>query len=172
MSERLPLATARPLAERIVDAIRPHCRRVEVAGSIRRGRAFVGDIDLVCIPAGLDGRQAILERCSRTARIVKNGEQYVVFALSTGFQLDLWFAHEGTADLLAPDPSNWGVLLLARTGSAMHNVFVAEEARNKHLHFNPHRGLLRGREVIASVEEEQIFATLGLDWIPPERRER
>lgn len=171
-SRRLPLIKAEVLAWRVADAIRPHCRRLEIAGSIRRRRAFCGDIDLVCLPSSVAAKEAILARCSHGAKLVKGGEQYVVFELSNGFQLDLWFAHDGTGDLLTSEPSNFGALLLARTGSAMHNVYIAERAHTCGLHFNPHRGLLRRGQVVASAEEADLFAALKLDLIPPERRER
>jgi DNA polymerase (family 10) len=170
-TERLPLDRARPLAEKIADIVREHCERVEIAGSIRRGRPYCGDIDLVCLPKA-GGREAIIERCQRTCLLHKLGEQYVVFTLKNGFQLDLWFAHGGGGDMFAPEPSNFGVLLLARTGSAMHNVWIAQHAQAQRLHFNPHKGVLRGREVVASIEEQDIFTALGLDFIAPERRER
>jgi DNA polymerase (family 10) len=169
---RLPLDQAATLAAKIKAALAPYCRRIEIAGSIRRQRAYCGDVDLVCIPAGLTGREEILKRCEVGARRVKGGEQYVVYELANGFQLDLWFAHEGTGDLLEPEPSNFGMVLLARTGSAEHNTWLAEEARRKHLHFHPSRGLLKAGKVFASAEEAEIFTTLGLEWVPPERRER
>ncbi len=168
---RMPLARARALAEKIVAELAPHCDRIEIAGSIRRGRPDCGDIDLVCIPKA--GRMsAITERCQRSGSLLKHGSQYVVFVLANGFQLDLWLAHNGGGDMFAPEPPNFGVLLLARTGSAMHNVWIAQTAQAAGLHFNPHKGILRGREVIASAEEADIFTALGLDWIAPERRER
>ena len=92
--------------------------------------------------------------------------------LRNGFQLDLWFAHNGGGDLFAPEPSNFGVLLLARTGSAMHNVWIAQEAQARGLHFNPHKGVLKRGAIVASVEEADIFRALKLDYIAPERRER
>lgn len=168
---RWPLGRARRLAETISAELHPFCERIEIAGSIRRGRPDCGDIDLVCQPR--PGRfEALLERCDRAGQLVKRGEQYVEFALSSGIQLDLWLAHDGGDDLFDPPPPNFGVLLLARTGSAMHNVWIAQTAKAQGLHFNPHRGLLRGAQVIASAEEADIFRALGLDFIPPERRER
>jgi DNA polymerase (family 10) len=167
----MPLAPARALAEKIAEALRPHCTRLEIAGSIRRARPECGDIDLVCLPKR-GGRSAIVERCAQTGKLMKAGEQYVVFILANGFQLDLWFAHDGGGDMFAPDPPNFGVLLLARTGSAMHNVWIAQTAKAAGLHFNPHRGVLRRNEVVASAEEADVFRVLGLDFIPPERRER
>lgn len=174
----MKLLHAQCFAEKIVTALAPFCDKIEIAGSIRRGRANVGDIDLVCIPRGLQGREGMLARCGRgpTARKVKDGEQYVVFEYdfpSGGtVQLDLWFAHSGGGDMFNPDPSNWGMLLLARTGSAMHNVWLAQHAKACGLHFNPHRGILKRDAVIASETEEAIFAALGVAYIRPEDRER
>lgn len=166
----MKLAQAQKLAERVAGELSAYCQRIEIAGSIRRQRPEVGDIDLVCLPRP-GGKAMMLERCARTARLVKHGEQYVVFDLANGFQLDLWFAHAGGGDMFAPEPCNWGVLLLARTGSAMHNVRIAQAAQAKGLHFNPHKGVLRGATVVASETEEQIFAALGMAYVPPERRE-
>lgn len=159
------------MAERVSAELAPHCERLEIAGSIRRQRPVCGDIDLVCMPR-VGGKQAIVERCQRTATLIKHGEQYVVFTLANGFQLDLWFAHAGGGDMFAPEPSNFGVLLLCRTGSAMHNVWIAQQAQAAGLHFHPHKGILRGREIIASSEEADIFRALGLLFIEPEKRER
>lgn len=169
--KRLPLARARALAEKIVDALKEHCLRIEIAGSIRRGRPDCGDIDLVCLPKP-GGKAAMLERCAWAGALMKHGEQYVEYQLRNGFQLDLWFAHNGGGDMFAPEPSNFGVLLLARTGSADHNIFIAQTAKVAGLHFNPHKGVLKGKEIVASVEEADIFRALGISYIEPERRER
>jgi DNA polymerase/3'-5' exonuclease PolX len=168
---RMALSPARKLAEKIVAELAINCDRIEIAGSIRRSRAECGDIDLVCVPKP-GGKAHIIERCQRAGDLLKHGEQYCVFVLRNGFQLDLWFAHNGGGDLFAPEPPNFGVLLLARTGSAMHNVWIAQQAQARGLHFNPHKGILRGREVIASTEEADIFAALQLGFVAPERRER
>lgn len=169
---RLPLKKAQAIAYNVRDALAPYCRRIEIAGSIRRHRETCGDIDLVCLPAGLTGREAIMARCKQGARLLKEGEQYVEFELANGFQLDLWFAHEGTGDLIDPEPSNYGALLLARTGSAFHNVWLADMARTQGLRFSPSKGLTRGGKVVASTEEEGIFRALGLPFIQPWERER
>lgn len=170
--ERLPLRQARDLAYKVRDALLPHCRRIEVAGSIRRQRETCGDIDIVCLPAGLTGREAIIARCKQGATLLKEGDQYVEFLLANGFQLDLWFAHDGTGDLIDPEPSNYGALLLARTGSAAHNIWIADEARRKGVRFSPSKGIMLQRQVLASVEEAEIFRYLGLPFIQPWERER
>lgn len=175
----MELAQAKRLAERIVVELSVFCERIEIAGSIRRGRATVNDIDLVVLPKGLAGGPAmrsILDRCAKTAKKIKHGDQYAVFELSNGFQLDLWIAHAGGMheDLFDPKeiPGNFGSLLFARTGSAMHNVWFAQHCQSIGLHFHPHQGVLKRGKVIAGESESDLFRVTGLQWIPPERRER
>lgn len=187
----MTLPAAQYLGEKVCDALAPMCERIETAGSIRRRRPEVGDVDVVLVPRTPADNMAIIERCAQSGKLVKQGEQYVVFELGVAgspnaIQLDLWFAHRGTAagDLFGVgDPPNFGMLLLARTGSTMHNVYLAQRARDCGLHFNPHRGILRGAtqradgawiggDVIASATEPEIFDALGLRFVAPERRER
>lgn len=180
---RLPIERARPIAEKIAAALAPLCERIEIAGSIRRGRPTIGDIDLVALPLADVGRAGLIERCRQKCTQIKDGEQYAVFSLPglPDFYLDLWIAHRGKADAgdlfgngARSDPCNYGVLLLARTGSAAHNIWIAQTAQAAGVHFNPHRGIerRRGGDVIAATEERDIFRALSLDWIAPERRER
>lgn len=169
----MKLEQARYAAEKIEEQLSPFCMRSMIAGSIRRGRPECGDIDLVILPRSVEARQQIIERCELRSKRLKGGDKYVVFELPNGFQLDLWFAHNGTADLLDDgDPSNFGVLCLARTGSAMFNVWIAEQASARGLHFNPDRGLLKSNQVVASIEEVEIFKALGIAPVHPKDRER
>jgi DNA polymerase (family 10) len=172
----MDLAPAKHLAEKIVVQLTTFCDRIEIAGSIRRGRLTVNDIDIVCLPKSGVMLSALLERCGRSAKKLKAGDQYCVFELANGFQLDLWIAHPSgvTPDLFDPKeiPGNFGSLLFARTGSAMHNVYFAQVCQAKGLHFNPHVGVLQRGKVIAGESETDLFRVTGLPWIPPERRER
>jgi DNA polymerase/3'-5' exonuclease PolX len=139
----------------------------------------VGDVDLVILPK-IGMRDLIVTLASAHTKIVKGGEQYVVLEMENGLQLDLWFAHGGITeqrDMLgeverAGKPSNFGMLFLSRTGSAMHNVYLAQQAKSLGLHFQPHEGITRAGLVIASETEHDIFAALGLTFIAPEKRER
>ncbi len=177
---RLPLAKAEAIARKIRAELAPWCDQIEIAGSIRRRRPDCGDIDIVCLAKSPSCITRILERCGKNARPVKKGDQYCVFELANGFQLDLWLAHPGGpnpgTDLFETEkediPGNFGVLLLARTGSAMFNVWIAQTAKAQGLHFNPHAGISRGKRILAATEEPEIFSALGLDFIPPENRER
>ncbi len=188
------LAAAQKLATRIRDELAPFCEQIEIAGSIRRQRPEVNDIDIVCLPRGAQGKHDVIERCLRRARCTKTGEQYRVFTLDNGFQLDLWLAHAGSEDLLGKKtPGNWATLLVCRTGSAEFNVKIARRAREVGLHWNPHAGLMKvngqafvdfrgadGRRQSQCVPlgsyldtptEEDFFKAIGVEFINPEDRE-
>jgi DNA polymerase (family 10) len=172
---RLPLARARAIAEKTVAALTPLCHRIEIAGSIRRQREFVGDIDLVILPKN---RGEIVERIRKGCRIVTNGEQNLIAEWTLGdgqpFQLDLFFAREGKTELFDAIPSNWGTLLVCRTGSKDFNVFLCQRAQQLGLKWNPYQGVMSSEgKILAAEEEGDVFRELGFtEWIKPEDRER
>lgn len=192
-----PLAEARRYAEHIRATLASLCDRIDIAGSVRRGRPNCGDIDLVLLPK--EGQRDALEmrvRQSANTRVLKSGPQIMAFLLHNGMQVDLYFATPPTADFFTTTPTNYGMRLLAMTGSKEHNVKLAKLAKSKGVHFHPYKGLMRGGsyhlvqppddgseewrtareeyeggEVFASATEEEIFAALGMPFIPPEQRE-
>ncbi len=188
------LAAANRLSGLIVTELAPFCERIEVAGSIRRHQPEIGDVDLVCLPKGENGLHDLIERCLRSARCIKTGEQYRVFELRGGVQLDLWIAHAGVLDLLGNEtPPNWTSLLICRTGSKAFNIHLAQCAQRQGLHWNPHAGLMKptgrafvdgrgpdGRRQggvvtlgtwIDTPTEGEFFRALHLDYLLPEERE-
>ena len=159
-----------PLAFKIVKTIDAYCTRVEVAGSIRRRRPSVNDIDIVVQPKPNSWVQLIKAiRREFDAVTEKQGEKlatlYVPFAGKPGqgyLQIDLYRANRNT----------WGILLLIRTGSAEHNIYLAKLAIRKGYRLAYSKGLLNeGGKIIASETEQDVFQALGLDYIPPEERE-
>lgn len=165
------LIPTRKLAEKILVELMPFCERAEVAGSIRRARDWVNDIDLVLQPKAGKGL-ALLDRCQRSAALVKSGPQNAVLRLANGVQLDLWIAHGELPDLLAPQPTNWGAKLLCYTGSKEHNIYLNKVAQEMGLHIVAGHGVYRGENLIASATEHEFFAALNLPFIKPEDRER
>lgn len=191
----MKLDYAQRLATRIRDELAPFCVQIEIAGSIRRQRPNVGDIDLVCLPRGAEGQRDLISRCTRSGRCVKAGEQYRVFTLQNDVQLDVWFAHGPDTDLLGQTtPENFSTLFVCRTGSAAFNIYLAQRAKERGLHWNPHAGLMRvkggafvdyrdgeGRrrgtvapigDYITTPTEAAFFDALGMDFVKPEERER
>lgn len=179
----MPLAVAARHAERIVAALRECDPKAEiaVAGSIRRQRAMVNDIDLVILPSSVASVSSIRARIKQNAvSTPADGPMNLIVVLKGGLQLDVFFARHADPDLFGGGlPCNYGSLLLCRTGSAAFNMWVANQAIAQGYHWNPYCGI-HGRPpkpdqpapIIASETEGDIFAALGLDYIPPEARER
>src|SRR4030066_671949 len=105
------LEQAQKLAQEIVDQIIPYCERIEVAGSIRRKKSEVNDVDIVLIPKPLLWHRIIaaLQR-AMDAKILKRGDS-IAQLLIKDVKVDFYVASKQT----------WGALLLIRTGSAEHN---------------------------------------------------
>ncbi len=162
-----------PIAERIRDTLAPYCDQIAIAGSIRRARPECNDIDIVLLPKpGQDS--AIRARAkSRALSTIINGPHQMIVRLQTGLQLDLYFTHPQMTDLFTTTPPNWGSVLLCRTGSKEHNIWLAIVSKNLGLHWDPPRGIIpAGGQIVAGATEEDIYHYLGLSWIPPVRREQ
>lgn len=169
------LRHANELGLRVIDALQPFCKRIMVAGSVRRERAVVNDLDVVLIPAGLEAMNLIMERVEQNWDLVTGRRPdplNIIFrSRKSGFQLDLFFAHAGVADLIATVPSNWGSVLLCRTGSKWHNQQLCQHAINRGLKFAWQRGVMKGDELLASETEESIYEALGVPFLEPTNRE-
>lgn len=166
----LDLQTATEKAAKLVENLAPFCARIAVAGSIRRRRPHVGDIDLVIEPIA-GKRRYIRDRClSWKPQVLQDGDQNLLFIVK-GIQIDIFFSDEPGKDLFA-EPSNYGSLLVCRTGSMQFNVWLAARAKRMFLHWNPYRGVVQKGKIIASQTEADVFKALGLDFIKPEERER
>jgi len=166
------LTEAKPMAEKIAEQLAPLCERIEIAGSIRRGRPWVNDLDLVILPKG--GRpDAIKARCEQKCTIVTDGPQNYIVRLNTGVQLDIFFARPAYKDLLQTIPGNFGTLLVCRTGSREHNIYLVEHAKRLGMVWKPYQGVFDCEGYAVAAEDEAgIFRALQLDFIPPEKRER
>ena len=189
----MKLQQASAIAERVKGTLAAWCRQIEVAGSVRRQRPECGDIDLVILPHSETAKAEIKRRCLVSSRLVRDGDQNFIVqlhgwpSLPAGCQLDVFFAQPASTDLFTPAPTNLGSLLLCRTGSKEHNIFLIEHAKTLEKKWDPYRGVLAGGrwhhypqlpseylggELVAAATEMEIFAALGLPFIPPEQRER
>jgi len=139
--------------------------RVSIAGSLRRYRETIGDVDLLVAASDSAPIMAAFVRAPAVERVLARGETKSSVIVSRGLQIDL---------RVVPTDS-WGAALLYFTGSKEHNVRLRGHALKKKLLLNEY-GLYRvgaeerGQE-IASRTEEDIYGTLGMDWIAPELRE-
>jgi DNA polymerase (family X) len=171
--ERVLLSVGLETAEDIVAALRavPGCVRCTYAGSLRRMRETVGDIDiLAAVAAGPEGGaagssaplMAALRALPGVAEVIASGDTKTSVRTQRGLQVDL---------RVVPDDS-WGAALQYFTGSQAHNVRIREIAVRLGLRLSEY-GLLRVEdgERIASRTEEEIYHALGMSWVPPCLRE-
>lgn len=190
MKQPIPLARARRYAEQIAERLQPFCTRLEIAGSIRREREWCGDIDLVALPSDEPSLRARILGHSPGTEVIQNGPQNIHIRLSKPewknytLEVQVFLARPETKDLLDTKPSNWGSLLLLRTGSKEHNIFLTQTARANCMQWKVYEGLFRlpdatlssgrgagGEGPIASATEEEIFDALHLKFVPPQKRE-
>ena len=151
-------------AEALVAMLRaePGCAAAEVAGSLRRRKEAIGDVDLVAAAADPG---PLLERFAAhpgVQDVIALGEAKASVVLHDGMQVDLRVV----------DPGEWGSLLQHFTGSKAHNVALRERARDMGLSLSEHGfAPIAGGDAEPCRREEDVYARLGLDWIPPELRE-
>ncbi len=160
--QRMLLAVATPLVEEMLEYLRAvrGVQRAVAAGSYRRGRETVGDIDLL-VTAGTDSD--VIDRFTvfpAVAQVVSHGTTRATVVLHNGLQVDL---------RVVPDES-YGAALHYFTGSKDHNVVVRHMAQQLDRKVNEY-GVFEGETRIAGETEESVFAAIGLPWIPPELRE-
>ena len=163
-STRMLLSTARGVANRWLAWLReqPGVERAEAAGSLRRWKATIGDIDLVAACTRPAEVMAAFAAAPGILRVVGQGENKCSVELPDGIRMQLW---------LQP-PERFGSLLQFVSGSKDHNVRLRELAQRKGLSLSE-RGFIEestGREILCAREEE-VYATLGLPYIVPELRE-
>ena len=172
--DRMRLGTALPIAEALIETLLevPGTKRISYAGSLRRGRETIGDIDLLAVT---DDPEALSEAFTTGPEVIKvlaRGQTKCSVRLERGIQIDLRMIED----------SAFGAALMYFTGSKEHNVELRERAIKAGQRLNEY-GLFpddgsegtpqsRGVEPIASRTEEDIYEALGLPWQPPELREQ
>ncbi len=162
---RMPLAIALDIAEDLVARIAalPQVSRVDYAGSLRRMRDTVGDIDLL-VAADEDPASVMDRFCTLPLvdLVLAHGPTKSSVVTTSGIQVDLRVV-----------PANvWGAALQYFTGSKAHNIRIRELAVRAGLKLSEY-GLFRvdNNKLLASTDEAEIYAKLGLPWIPPVLRE-
>jgi DNA polymerase (family 10) len=159
---RVPLATATRYAEPLAAYLRqtPGVDQVVLAGSYRRRRETVGDLDVLVTterPAEVIRR---FTAYPEVKEITAAGDTRASVVLASGLQVDL---------RVVP-PESFGAALHYFTGSKAHNIAIRRLAQARGLKLNEY-GVFRGRKRVAGDTEASVFAAVGLPWIPPELRE-
>ena len=159
---RLPLGLVLPWAEELVSLLKKKSPvdRIDVAGSIRRRRETVKDIDILVTSKNPLKVMEIFVSLPMVEEVLLQGETKTSVRLKQGIQVDLRVV----------DPECYGAALAYFTGSKAHNIRIRELGVQRGLKINEY-GIFRGQNRIGGREEEEVFAAVGLPWIPPELRE-
>ena len=182
---RWPRAVAVAVAEEIRAVLAPYCSRVMVAGSLRRGRADVGDVELVYVSrfenrqvpgdmfswanvalaeeaiAGLESRGVLTRRKNVRGYETYGPKNKLMAHRATGVPVDLFATTEGC----------WWNYLVCRTGPAESNIRIAQAAQRRGWQWNPYGvGFSTGEAMYPVESEEEVFRFVGLPYLEPEKR--
>ncbi|HVG77623.1 MAG TPA: DNA polymerase/3'-5' exonuclease PolX [Patescibacteria group bacterium] len=161
---RTLLASGRTVAAQVAEALRAHggVEQLEIAGSLRRMRETVKDIDLLVTSTEPERVIGTLTTLPSVTEVIVKGPTKASVRHQDGLQIDLRVV----------EPAAFGAALQYFTGSKDHNVRVREIASRRGLRISEY-GVFDERtgERVAGATEEEVYATVGLPWIPPELRE-
>lgn len=159
----MELKEAQKIAEKHLNRLKPYCSRIEIAGSIRREKPEVKDIEIVCIP-----KNSVYDR-TNFIDVVNNWEKvkgeptgkYTQRILPEGIKLDLFMANE----------DNWGLIYAIRTGSAefSHKILACGWVK-KGYHSKDGKLLDEGLREFILREEESLFDVIGIPYVEPRLR--
>ncbi|MDD3650051.1 DNA polymerase/3'-5' exonuclease PolX [Immundisolibacter sp.] len=159
---RLLLAVARQYAEALAAHLRatPGVQQVEVAGSYRRRKETVGDLDILVTAADAAPVMGRFTAYDEVREVLSQGPTRASVVLASGLQVDLRVV----------EPASFGAALHYFTGSKAHNIAIRKRGQARGLKINEY-GVFRGKDRIAGETEQSVFAAVDLPWIPPELRE-
>jgi len=160
--ERVPLGIALPFARQVVEWLKERAPidKIEPAGSIRRRKETIGDIDiLVTSTQPLEVMDAFVS-LPVVREVIAKGETKTSVITEMGIQMDVRVV----------EPDCFGAALQYFTGSKEHNIHLRKIAQDMGLKISEY-GVFRGDEKIAGRTEEEVYGALNLPWIPPELRE-
>lgn len=159
---RVFLAEAKPIADAILADLRkcPAVTNGEIAGSFRRRRETIGDLDVLVTADDSAAPMDLLASHPLVEKVLARGETKQRVRLKTGIEMDL---------RVVPDES-YGAALQYFTGSKDHNIIMRRRAQERDLKINEY-GVFRGDKSVAGRTEEEVYRSVDLPWIPPELRE-
>ncbi len=155
------------IAEEVVEPLLEYIKKANalkeaiVAGSYRRKKETVGDIDILALTKNKKNVMDHFVSYEDIIKVVNKGETKSTVKLKTGMQVDL----------RAIAPESKGAALLYFTGSRDHNIKLRELALEKNLKVNEY-GVFKGKKQVAGKSEKEIYDYLGLQFMPPEIREQ
>lgn len=190
-AQRLPLAQAQALAQDVVKLLAPYCETIDVAGSIRRERADIGDLEMVCVPRMLEQVQEDLFGAAVAVTVVNRLDAFCQLLVDDGIfhhrrdkngrpafgskYKRLLFDGFGLDLFSVLPPAQFGVVYMIRTGSAeFSHRFVTAQALGGWMpfaYFVRDGALWRGGEMLETPDERSLFDAVGQPYLDPPLRE-
>jgi DNA polymerase (family 10) len=160
--KRMLRSTARQYADELARYLgnKPGVLELAIAGSYRRGRDTIGDIDLLVASAEPASVVQAFTHYDEVREVIAAGETKASVRLASGLQVDLRIVKR----------ASYGAALHYFTGSKAHNIHLRRIGQRRGLKINEY-GVFRGERQIAGRTEESVFDSVELPWIPPELRE-
>ena len=171
--QKIPYPVALEIAQTLTARLMPYCERIAIAGSVRREKPEIGDIEIVAIPRkaydffGFETGDHALNSVewSEFGKLIKNGSKYKQIELHEGINLDLF---------IVTPPAQWGVQLMIRTGSAdfSHRLVTSRQFGGlMPSNYKVKDGAIwSSNHVIETPEEEDVFNLIGVPFIEPALR--
>jgi DNA polymerase (family 10) len=159
---RFLLAEAKVYVDALIKHLKeaPGLEQIEAAGSYRRRKETVGDLDVLAICKKVEPVMDRLASFGSVAEVLARGPTKMTVRLRNGLQLDL---------RVVPAES-YGAALMYFTGSKAHNIIIRRRGQQRGLKINEY-GVYRADQSVAGKTEEEVYEAVGLPWIPPELRE-
>lgn len=163
---RVRLAVATYFVQELIDELKRACgdaiKKISPAGSLRRMRPTIGDIDLLVASGTPEKILNAFVKLPQVREVLAKGETKASIVAHNGMQ----------ADLRVLEPARWGTALQYFTGSREHNIRIRDLALKKGLSLSEwsYTRVKGGKEILCA-DEEKVYAEIGMAWIPPELRE-
>ena len=183
--QRFPLARARSVAAALQLAFSPYVERIEIAGSIRRGREDVGDIELLYVPrlseppADLfgtpvgepeDALDGAMNRQMKMGEMAKRPNKDGHFTYGPKNKLLIHRASGIPVDLFRTDQANWGMAMVVRTGPAAFNVQLMARFKTLGMAGHAYAGVTYNGAEVDCPTEREVFRHAQWDYLEPQER--
>jgi DNA polymerase/3'-5' exonuclease PolX len=183
--KKWPWEIAMPEAEAIIERLKPCCERIAIAGSLRRLKRFVSDIEIAFVPKmtkrpdGLFDEKIIsvanevIERLLEDGYFQKRPNKNGAFTWGEANKLAIRAESGIPVDLFACPPENWWVTLVVRTGSKETNLRLTTGANRLNRSLNAYGYGVTNRatgEVTPATSEQEVFALCGIEYLKPKDR--
>ncbi len=157
---RFLLGYVEPEAKEIIKILKEHIDDIELAGSLRRKKETIGDVDILVVSKNPKEIMNAFTEMDKVDKVISKGKTKSTVRLYGGIQVDLRVVEK----------KSFGSALQYFTGSKDHNVAVRKIAQKKGYKLNEY-GLFKNDNRKAGKTEKKVYEALGLKWIPPELRE-